>query len=95
MRTRRVLALLVAVLAFAPACRRQQEPPAPLAGPPAPIARKAPVTDVYHGVAITGGVLLLAVEDKPGVPLLDAEELVDTAVYLVADFFPGLEAHHH
>jgi hypothetical protein len=49
----------------------------------------------HHGISVSRRALLLLVEDEFGLSLLDAEELVDVRVHLIADFFPGFQAHHY
>jgi hypothetical protein len=49
----------------------------------------------HDRISVSHQALLLLVEDEFGLPLLDAEELVDVLVHLVTDFFPRPQAHHH
>jgi hypothetical protein len=49
----------------------------------------------HHRISVSRRALLLLVEDEFGLPLFEAEELVDVRVHLVADVFPRRQAHHY
>jgi hypothetical protein len=46
-------------------------------------------------VSLSHEVLRTLVEDELGLPLFNAEELVDVLVHLGTDLFPRFQAHHH
>jgi prolyl oligopeptidase len=89
MNTSRVLALLLSALVFEPACRRPSQSPEGTDGPPAPVARKTPVTDVYHGVSVTDDYRWLENRDDPAVRAWSDAE--NAHARWVLDRLPGVD----
>lgn len=90
MQTSRVLVLLFSVLATASACQRQQASSSGSEGPRPPIARKAPVTDVYHGVSVIDDYRWLENGSDPAVRAWsDAQNVYARSVL---DRLPGVDA---
>ncbi len=89
MQTSRALVLLPPALLLASACQRQAAPRG-AEGPPAPVARKAPVTDVYHGVPVVDDYRWLENWNDPAVRAWSDAE--NAHARWVLDHLPGSDA---
>jgi len=85
----RVVAVLAAAAVAAPACQRRQPAPAP-DEPRPPETRRAPVTDVYHGVSVTDDYRWLEDWSDPNVRAWSDRQ--NQYARSILDHLPGLDA---